>query len=53
MYNNLITKNLNKIQIIQLNRPKSLNALNKELIKELSDCLRLRKRLRLWRNYLI
>ena len=39
MYNNLIIKNLNKIQIIQLNRPKSLNALNKELIKELSDCL--------------
>ena len=34
MYNNLIIKILNKIQIIQLNRPKSLNALNKELIKD-------------------
>jgi enoyl-CoA hydratase len=39
MYNNIIIENIDKVQIIKLNRPKSLNALSKELIKELSDCL--------------
>ena len=39
MYNNIIVENLDKIQIIKLNRPKSLNALSKDLLKELSDCL--------------
>ena len=39
MYNNIIVENLDKIQIIKLNRPKSLNALSKDLLIELSDCL--------------
>ena len=39
MYNNIIVENFDKIQIIKLNRPKSLNALSKDLLKELSDCL--------------
>ncbi len=39
MYKNIIIENSNKVQIIKLNRPKSLNALNKDLLKELSDCL--------------
>ena len=39
MYNNIIVENLDKIQIIKLNRPKSLNALSKNLLIELSDCL--------------
>ena len=39
MYNNIIVENDEKVQIIKLNRPKSLNALSKELIRELSDCL--------------
>ena len=39
MYNNIIIENFDKIQIIKLNRPKSLNALSKDLLKELSDCL--------------
>ena len=39
MYNNIIVENVDKIQIIKLNRPKSLNALSKDLLKELSDCL--------------
>jgi len=39
MYNNIIVENVDKIQIIKLNRPKSLNALSKDLLIELSDCL--------------
>ena len=39
MYNNIIVENLDKIQIIKLNRPKSLNALSKDLLIELSDSL--------------
>ena len=39
MYKNIIIENSDKVQIIKLNRPKSLNALNKDLLKELSDCL--------------
>jgi len=39
MYNNIIVEKLDKIQIIKLNRPKSLNALSKDLLIELSDCL--------------
>jgi enoyl-CoA hydratase len=39
MYNNIIVENLDKIQIIKLNCPKSLNALSKNLLIELSDCL--------------
>ena len=39
MYNNIIVENVDKVQIIKLNRPKSLNALSKDLLKELSDCL--------------
>jgi enoyl-CoA hydratase len=40
MYNNIIVENLDKTQIIKLNRPKSLNALSKDLLIELSDCLK-------------
>jgi len=39
MYNNIIIEDRDRVQVIKLNRPKSLNALSKELIKELSDCL--------------
>ena len=39
MYKNIIIENSDKVQIIKLNRPKSLNALNKDLLKELSDSL--------------
>jgi len=37
MYENILVKDVNKIRVIQLNRPKSLNALSKNLLKELAD----------------
>lgn len=39
MYQNLIVQNIDNVRIIKLNRPKSLNALNKDLLKELSEIL--------------
>lgn len=40
MYENILVKDVNKIRVIQLNRPKSLNALSKNLLKELADNLK-------------
>lgn len=39
-YNNILTENKGNIQYITINRPKQLNALNKETIEELSDAMR-------------
>ena len=39
MYKNLLVKDILKVRLIELNRPKSLNALNKELLKELAEIL--------------
>jgi enoyl-CoA hydratase len=39
MYNNILVQVENKIATITINRPKQLNALNKETISELSQCL--------------
>ena len=39
MYNNLIFENRDHILYITINRPKQLNALNKETISELNSCL--------------
>ena len=38
-YNNLLSKEDNGITTITINRPKKLNALNKETIQELHDAL--------------
>jgi len=38
-YNNIIFTAENKIATITFNRPKALNALNRELIKEFSDAV--------------
>lgn len=40
MYNNLLIENKGQIQIITINRPAQLNALNKETIQELSDAVK-------------
>ena len=39
MYNNILVEQKDKFQIITINRPKQLNALNKETIQELHDAL--------------
>lgn len=39
-YNNILTDTNNGIQTITINRPKQLNALNKETIQELSEALK-------------
>jgi len=39
MYNNILTENKGQIQIITINRPSQLNALNKETIEELNKAL--------------
>ena len=39
MYKNILVKDIHKVRLIELNRPKSLNALNKELLKELAEIL--------------
>ncbi len=39
MYNNILVENKDKYQIITINRPKQLNALNKETIQELHNAL--------------
>ncbi|MFT5582314.1 MAG: enoyl-CoA hydratase, partial [Psychromonas sp.] len=39
MYNNIVVESKDKYQIITINRPKQLNALNKETIQELHDAL--------------
>ncbi|MFT7345362.1 MAG: enoyl-CoA hydratase [Lentimonas sp.] len=39
MYNNILVESKDKYQIITINRPKQLNALNKETIQELHDAL--------------
>jgi len=39
MYNNLLVETNNKIARVTINRPKQLNALNKETIAEISACL--------------
>ena len=39
MYKNILVKDIHKVRLIGLNRPKSLNALNKELLKELAEIL--------------
>ena len=41
MYNNLIFENRDHILYITINRPKQLNALNKETISELNSCLQI------------
>ena len=38
-YKNIITKTISKVALITLNRPESLNALNKDLITDLNDAL--------------
>ncbi len=40
MYKHLLVKDINKVRLIELNRPKSLNALSKELLKELGNILK-------------
>jgi len=40
MYTNLLIENKGQIQIITINRPAQLNALNKETIQELSDAIK-------------
>ena len=39
MYNNILTEQKGQIQIITINRPKQLNALNKETIEELNKAV--------------
>ena len=39
MYENISVKEINKIKVIEFNRPKSLNALSKNLLKELAESL--------------
>ena len=39
MYKNILVKDIHKVRLVELNRPKSLNALNKELLKELAEIL--------------
>ena len=39
MYNNILTEQKGQIQIITINRPSQLNALNKETIEELNKAL--------------
>ena len=41
MYNNILTEQKGHIQIITINRPAQLNALNKETIEELNKALTL------------
>ena len=40
MYKNILVKDINKVRLIELNRPKSLNALSKDLLKELATVLK-------------
>lgn len=40
MYNNILTETSGQVQKITINRPKQLNALNKETISELHDALK-------------
>lgn len=40
MYNNILTKRENGIEIITINRPDKLNALNKEIIQELHNAFK-------------
>ena len=40
MYKNISVKDINKVRLIELNRPKSLNALSKDLLKELATVLK-------------
>ena len=37
MYKNISVKEINKVRVIELNRPKSLNALSKNLLRELAE----------------
>ena len=39
MYNNILTEQKGQIQIITINRPTQLNALNKETIEELNKAV--------------
>lgn len=40
MYKNILVKDISKVRLIELNRPKSLNALSKDLLKELATVLK-------------
>ena len=40
MYKNISVKDIGKVRLIELNRPKSLNALSKDLLKELATVLK-------------
>tara|TARA_X000000368_G_C22952262_1_gene677181 strand:+ start:101 stop:865 length:765 start_codon:yes stop_codon:yes gene_type:complete len=39
MYKNISVKEINKVRVIELNRPKSLNALSKSLLSEIAESL--------------